>query len=161
LLGGSLSFAVGSWVFYGETAYIEGLDYYNTDEAKDRWDVLAGFEYNGIKDTVISAEAANRHLLEFEAPMEASPDNAEENESRLVVNLKRDFLYNTLHLNYQLSLYDLDGSGGAYQRFRGGYDMTDHWTVVGGVIVYESGDYFRLQNIGDNDRLFLTISYAF
>jgi hypothetical protein len=161
LLGGSFSVAVGSLVLYGETAYLQGLDFHNTDAPKDRWDLLAGLEYNGIKDTVISAEAANRYLLKFEAPLNASPDNAVENEFRMVANLKRDFFYNTLHFGYQLSWYALDGSGGAYQRFRLDYDMTDHWVVTGGVIFYESGDYFLLQNIGDNDRLFFNISYAF
>jgi hypothetical protein len=47
------------------------------------------------------------------------------------------------------------------QRFSMEYDIKDDFSVMVGIVTYQSGDKTQFRNIGDNDRLFLEAKYSF
>ncbi len=162
MFGAAINAAIGNWLLKTEAAYIDGFEFFNSP-GKDysRTDVLAGIEYAGFKDTTVNIEAVNRHINAFKESLKLAPDNAQEDEFQWVFRLTRNFLNETLTLTLLASTYDTTGQDGALQRFSAEYDITDSVQITGGVVLYQSGDLARFDNIGDNDRLFLEIKYSF
>ena len=110
MTGAAASVAVGNWLLKTEAAYFDGLRYSaDPDRPKARYDVLAGVEYRGISDTVLSLEAANRHIMGFDEGMSAAPDSAQEDEFQIALRLTRDCWHDTLRLRYLLRLFGTDG----------------------------------------------------
>jgi len=163
LMGGAAaSLAAGNWLLKMEAAWLDGLRYSaNPHDPKTRFHVLGGVEYRGIPDTVISLEAANRHIFDFEEEMGRAPDNAEEDQFQTALRITRDCWRETLRLRYLLTLFGTDGDDGGFQRFWAEYDVTDAIKVTAGVVDYQSGDMPPYDTIGDNDRLFAELRYSF
>ena len=67
----------------------------------------------------------------------------------------------TLHLTFILSSYGLLGAEGGFERFQLEYDISDNIMVMGGVVLYESGDFPRFKDIGSNDCLLFELEYRF
>lgn len=162
MLGAALDIAKGNWLFKTEAAYLTNLRYSALPyENKTRYDVLAGVEYRGFSDTLITLEIANRHIVGFEEEMGNPPDYAQKDEFQSALRLSRDFLNETLQLNYLLLLFDPNGSGGGYQRFWAEYDLNDSLKLTAGIVSYISGDTSPFHTIGDNDRIFAELRYSF
>jgi len=163
MIGAAFNAAVGNWLLKTEAAYIDGFESFNSpDKDYSRTDVLAGIEYSGFKDTMMSIEAVNRHINDFDDVLELPPDEAQEDEFQWVFRLTRDFLNDSLTLTLLAStLGGGTGQDGALQRFSAEYDLTDSIEMAGGVVLYQSGDLVMYRNIGDNDRLFFNIKYSF
>ena len=53
------------------------------------------------------------------------------------------------------------GQDGTLQRFSAEYDVNDAVQVTGGMVLYQSGDLVRFQEIGENDRVYFDIKYSF
>ncbi|MDM8540512.1 hypothetical protein QUF90_05440 [Desulfococcaceae bacterium HSG9] len=110
---------------------------------------------------MIAFEAADRHLTDYDDALSRPPDNQEEDLFQSVLRVTRDFRNDTLQLKIILSAFALDGQDGALQRLQLDYDYTDNLTLSGCAVFYQSGDLYVFRNIGDNDRVFLEMSYAF
>ncbi len=162
MVGAAGNIARGNWLIKGEAAYFDGLEFFNAPgEQKSRIDSLIGAEYSGITETTISLEIANRHLNGFDQAMKAAPDNAQENVWQSALRYQSDHLNSTLHATVVASFFGFRAEDGAFQRASLKYDLYDAVSVTGGVVLYQSGDSFLFQDIGDNDRLFLDIKYSF
>lgn len=162
MFGAAWDLARGDWLLKAEGAHLEGLEFFALpNETKSRTDVMVGFEYAGWSETTLTLEAANRHLHGWDSRLTQSPDLVEQDRFEWVFRLSRFFLNQTLMLSLVAVTYEVDGGGGAFQRLEARYDLSDQIEVVGGAVMYSSGDAPGLQGVGDNDRLFLDVSYRF
>jgi len=154
--------ALGSWLFKGEAAYLEGIEFYQApDEKFARLDALLGVEYSGFADTTISFEAANRHLFDFDSRLEGAPDDGRRNDFETAIRFSQRYRNDTLELMFLASTHGLRGGNGSFQRLQIAYDWTDSVEVTAGIVNYMSGDKLRFQGIDDNDRLFAKVEYRF
>ena len=161
MFGSAFNIALGNWLLKAEGAYLDGFKFFNAPGSFSRVDALAGFEYSGFHETVISFEIANRHLFDFEDALKPAPDKAAEDEFQTAFRLTREFFNDTLTATFLTQTFGLLGDDGAFQRISADYDVTDAIELSGGFVFYTSGDLRQFHDIGDNDRLFLGIRYSF
>ncbi|KAA3613329.1 MAG: DUF1302 family protein [Calditrichaeota bacterium] len=161
LVGASLGIARGSWLLKSELAYIDGLEYATVSDNKSRIDMLAGFEYNGFKNTTLAMDIVNRHVHEHEEKMAAAPDQISENDMQLVLTLRKDFMRETWHFMAVAALQDDWGEKGAYERISLSYDWSDNLEFMAGSVQYQSGDLLLSKQAADNDRVFFEVKYSF
>ena len=162
LFGGiAANYAMGNWLIKGEGAFWDGLRFTNTDEDKQRFDLLIGFDYSGFSDTTVTLEFANRHLIDFDERLSQAPDGQKEDWTQVAFRFTRDFFNDTLHLTLLFSSYGIFAGEGGFERFQLEYDLTDSLKLTGGVVLYQSGDFPSFQDVGDNDRLLFEIEYRF
>jgi len=162
MLGTQGNIAIGNWLLKGEIALFEGLEYTNTPGFDYfRLDVGGGVEYSGFRETIISLEAANRHIFDYDPLLERPGDEVDENEFQWAFRFVRDFMHDTLTLYAVASTFGVKADDGAFERLALEYDITDAIAVMGGVVFYQSGDKGRFKNVSQNDRLFLDLRYSF
>lgn len=170
MFGLAFNIALGNWLLKAESAHFEGIGFFNSagvntpgsaDNSYSRTDILIGAEYSGFDETTVSIEAVDRHIHDFNTILEQAPDNANEDEIQMALRFQRDFLNDALGLTILASWFDLNGDDGAFGRFSLAYDLTDEIDITGGVALYKSGDLAQFNDIGDNDRVFLEMSYGF
>jgi len=162
MVGGTVHVAMGNWLLKAETAFLDGLEYFNLpDEKKSRLDILAGVEYLGFKDTAITLEAVNRHLFDYDECLRNSPDEMRENEFRSALRITRDSLNDTLHFTFVGSGIGPLCEDGSFERAQIEYDWSDGLSVTLGAIFYQGGDKGYFDSIKDNDRIFLKFEYSF
>ena len=164
MLGSAVRVALGNWLIKGEVARIDGLEFAALpDETRSRWDVLGGLEYSGIRDTTITLEALNRHIVDFDDVLEGGYDNALENVNQYALSYRGDFLNQTLHAVAVWLAFGETGNRGTVQRYSLTYDVIDALAVTGGVLVFQSGDKanFLLDHGQDSDRVFADVKYSF
>ena len=159
--GTAANVALGNWLFKSEAAWWSGLRYSNTDDKKNRLDLLVGADYSGFRETMISIEYANRHIFDFDDSIALPPDGQKEDWNQIALRLTRDFLNDTLHLTMLVSSYGLFAREGGFERFQIEYDIRDNLTLTGGIVFYQSGDFPSFKEIGDNDRLLFKLEYRF
>jgi hypothetical protein len=162
MLGTAGNVALGNWLLKGEVALFEGLKYTNTPGADYfRLDVGGGFEYTGFHETIVSLEAVNRHIFDYDPLLELPGDEVDENEFQWSFRFVRDFMNDTLTLFVVASTFGVKADDGAFERLALEYDITDAVAVMGGVVFYQSGDKGRFKDVSQNDRLFLDLRYSF
>ena len=82
MAGAGANYTVGSWLFKGELAFLDGLEFPRHElvlppaglgvrwdgmfDDKSRWDAMLGVEYYGFTNTQIAVEVVYRHLNDFE-----------------------------------------------------------------------------------------------
>ena len=154
--------ALGNWLLKTEAAFVDGLEFFALpDEDRSRLDVMAGVEYSGLTDTTLALEVVNRHLFDFDDALEDAPDSAEEDDVQAVFRLTRKFAHDTVELVALASVYGFEAENGSFERFTLEYDLTDAWSVLGGVVFYQSGEVEMDHDIADNDRVFGQVKYSF
>lgn len=162
MFGAAGNIAFGNWLLKSEVAYIDGLRFFNMPGGeKSRLDLLVGAEYSGFKDTMISFEVANRHILEFDNNLELLPDYSNEDEFQAVLRYNCDFYHDRLHVVAILSMFGLTGDDGSFQRVSTEYDFSDNVSITLGAVTYQSGDLAKYSEMGDKDRLFFEYKYSF
>lgn len=162
MAGMSLNIAMGNWLLKTEAAYFHGREYYALpDEEKSRIDMLIGFDFSGFTDTTLSLEAVNRHLIDYDSVLKELPDCTRENETQAVLSIRRDLMNDNLHLVAFFSIFGITGEGGSFERYSVEYSVIDAFSIMAGVILYQSGNQIFLRNIGDKDRLFCELKYSF
>ena len=162
MVGTSMNVAMGNWLVKGEMAWLDGLMFTNApDETFSRLDTMAGLEYNGFDETLITLELVNRHLHHHNDNLKQDPDGWNTDQLQWVARMDKDFLNDTLTLTLLLALYGETGQDGAYQRISAEFEIIDAVTVDGGIILYQSGNLPAFNNVGDNDRFFLEFKYSF
>lgn len=160
--GAALNAAAGNWLFKTEAARFTGLRFSTLpDRLFDRIDALLGVEYTGFTDTTVSLEAVHRRLMDFDAVLEAAPDQAQEDQVQAALRFQRDFLHDRLQLTLLALRGGWSGRDGAMQRISLKYALTDSLAVTGGFMNYGAGEKQEVRNIGKNDRVFCEAKYSF
>ncbi len=162
MTGLTANIAFGNWLFKGEAAWWQDLEYGALPEQDfDRVDLMAGIEYTGFSETMLSLEFVNRHIMDFDDRLALSPDFSQQDLQQTALMFSRDFVNDTIQLKILCAIFGAHGEDGAFERFQLEYDLNDHVTLTGGVIFYQSSDQGAFSDIEDNDRLFFEYSYAF
>ncbi len=164
MLGSAVNIAYGSWLLKSEVAFIDGVKYNSTKDDKQRLDALIGFDYMGIKDTVLSLEIANRHIFDYETRMGEfinTPDYLDENEVQSVARMTNSFANDTINSTLLLNMYGASWEYGGFFRASVEYDVVDAVVANIGIIDYIDGDKPFTKAIRDNDRIFADITYSF
>lgn len=162
MVGLSANFAYGNWLLKAESALLSRLRYSSVTERKNRLDTLAGVDYMGLTDTTLSLEIANRHLYEYEAPMEDAPDFAYGDEQQVAFRATHDFNHEKGTLALLYSLFTAEGKAlGGFSRVWCDYELSDNLNGSVGVIDYTGGDKAPLEAMKENDRVFAEIVWGF
>ncbi|MBE9568136.1 MAG: DUF1302 family protein, partial [Proteobacteria bacterium] len=154
MLGFAGNVVSGSWLFKAESAFINDINYRSTDR-KNRLDLLIGFDYMGIKDTVLSLELADRHIFDYEEHMltltleQAAlqgtiPDFVRQDSLQLAFRSSYSFDHDNATVTYLLSLAGGNGAGdsfdGGFQRLWIDYKYTDAISLDAGIVDYIGGN---------------------
>lgn len=161
IFGGAASIARGNFLIITEAAHLQGLGFmadFNSDY--ERTDLLAGFEYSGFSETVISCDYLFRRLHGYNNMIRASPESPLENDEQLALRISRNFLHETVSLDGLIMVFGDQTQQGALERLTITYEPADNWSITAGAVFYESGD-SPSTAIGDNDRFFMEIRYDF
>ncbi|QSZ41388.1 DUF1302 domain-containing protein [Sulfurimonas aquatica] len=161
MLGSAINIASGSWLLKSEVAFINGVRYNSTADEKDRADLLVGFDYMGVKDTVLSLEIANRHIFEYETQMGGVPDFVDEDEIQTALRATKSFLNDTLNATALVSMFGSSWQKGGFARVWAEYDLMDGVVANAGIVDYIGGDREIMQANSNNDRLFMDITFSF
>ncbi len=164
MLGSAFNIAIGSWLIKSEVAYLDGVKYNSTRDAKSRLDVLIGFDYMGIKDTVLSLEVANKHVYDYESQMSqliATPDYIYKDEMQTAMRATKSFFNDTLNTTALLSVFGSSWQYGGFARVWAEYELANAVSVNVGFVDYIDGDKPFPRAIKDNDRVFADITYSF
>lgn len=120
MLGSAINIASGSWLLKSEIAFLKGVKYNSTTDEKNRLDALVGFDYMGVRDTVLSVEVANRHIFDYEAQMSQvipRPDYVDEDELQTAMRATRSFYNDSLDVSALLSIFGSQWQMVALQEF--------------------------------------------
>lgn len=177
MVGVAANVVSGSWLFKAETAFINDINYRSTSR-KNRLDTLIGFDYTGIKDTVISLELADRHIFNYEekmmtmtlqeaATLNTFSDFVREDSLQLALRTSYSFDHDNATVTYLISFAGGNGAGdnfdGGFQRLWMDYKYNDTISLSAGVVDYIGGNsllpFFRA--VENNDRVFAEIQYSF
>ena len=166
MLGSAVNVATGSWLLKSEVALIDGVKYNSTTDEKSRLDALVGFDYMGIKDTVLSLELANRHIFDHEEQMSQienvlRPDYVDENEVTTAMRATRSFANDSINASALVSMFGSSWEYGGFARVWVEYDVIDAVVANIGLVDYLDGDKPFTKAISDNDRIFADITYSF
>lgn len=161
MVGGAVNILSGSWLFKGEAAYFNDLKYTVTQQQRfNRTDILAGFEYNGIADTMISYDLVRRTIGDYTPLLLTEQLPVQENEYQHAFRVSSDFMNATLTANYLISLYGESLDEGGFQRAWVEYEYADGINMTAGIVDYISGSVL-FDAVSDNDMVFVDISYSF
>ena len=147
MFGYALNYIYGSWLFKSEGAYFDKYRVPNTQDKTFSY-ILVGFEYNGIDETVIAFDVANKFL----------PDSKDETQSAF--RISSNFMNDTLTVNYLISLYGKDFSEGGFARVWLDYEINDTLSASVGYVEYIKGSPL-FDVINNNDMLFTSLKYSF
>ena len=154
MAGFATNFVHESWLFKTELAYKKDFQFLQTgDKSFDRIDTLVGFEYNGIKDTKLSYDFANKHITD-------KNPHFRQNSYQHAFRITSDFKNATLHTNYLIALFGEKANKGGFQRAWIKYDIADALSTNIGIVDYIGGNKL-FDAINDNDMIFADVSYSF
>jgi len=149
LLGTGGNLTRGSWLFKGEIGWFEGVA--SVLGRNSRLDSLAGVEYYGINDLQLAFEVVHRHVF----------GSAEEDTFEGAFRATADFMNSRLQVTGVAFVLVSDSHQGSVIRAEANYQLMDALNLGGGIVLYQSGDSPGLEDIAQNDRLFLRIEYSF
>jgi len=165
MLGSAANIATGSWLIKGEIAYMNGIRYNSTLDAKNRVDTLIGVDYMGISDSVLSAEFTNRHIFDYEAQMGSlttqRPDYIDQDEYQTALRATRSFMNDSLDATILLSMFGASWEYGGFARIWVEYEVMNAVNANFGVVDYLKGDRPFAEAIENNDKIFADITYSF
>lgn len=161
MAGAALNILSGSWLFKSEIAHLDGLKYTSVPDMEfRRTDLLLGFEYNGIADTMISYDIVSRHIHSYDNRLMDELNPLKENDYQHAFRINSEFFNATLTANYLISLFGNKLDEGGFQRAWVEYDLADGISLEAGVVDYIGGSPFY-DKFKNNDRLFADITYSF
>jgi hypothetical protein len=161
MFGTAFNVLTGSWLFKTELAYFDGLKYTTTgDKEFTRNDLLLGFEYKGIADTLVSYDIVNRNMGEYTEELLNELIPVDKHSYQHAFRVSSDFMNASLTANYLLSLYGEKCDEGGFQRAWIKYELGEGINTNIGVVNYIGGSLF-FDKIKDNDMIFTDISYSF
>ena len=154
MLGAAANVVTGSLLVKGEVAYFHNYRYAQDSTKYKRLDMLVGVEYNGISETTLSVDLADKRFID------TLPQNAERDNLQGAFRITSDFMHQTLHANYLISVFGKRFDAGGYQRLWVDYDVSDSIKTTVGLVDYLGGNLF-FDAISDNDMVFAQCSYSF
>ncbi|MBI9092851.1 MAG: hypothetical protein JEZ12_26845 [Desulfobacterium sp.] len=172
MMGADFNIARGDFIFKAEGAFFKGGRFsdrvdmetvppgiHRVPDTYSKTAILAGIEYSGFTDTLITVEAMNTHIHGHDL----SGEKAGVHEDSLVtsIRIQQDFLNDRLTLELLSIIYGEKSQDGGIHRFSALYDFTDNLTIRTGYMLYQSGDIPAFESMGENDRLFMDIKYSF
>jgi len=161
MFGTALNVLSGSWLFKTEIAHLAGLKYSATgDETFQRTDGLIGFEYNGIADTFMSYDFVVRSIYNHNDRFLSEQNPLKKYNFQHAFRISKDFLNDTIMVNYLISLYGKKLNDGGFQRAWIKYNLTDGINLNVGVVDY-TGGLVLFDAVKDKDMVFVDISYSF
>ncbi|MCB4759067.1 MAG: DUF1302 domain-containing protein [Sulfurovum sp.] len=151
MFGAAFNILKGSWLIKSEIAYFDALRYMMAPDTNlNRLDTLIGIEYNGIANTMISFDASLRHFMRYDMRLERQYIIAEnkridliptyQNTYQYAFRMNSDFINDTLHANYLITLFGKKGNEGGFQRLWATYDIDDHFKMDVGILDFIGGD---------------------
>jgi hypothetical protein len=162
MLGTAANLASGNWLLKGEGGWFDGLRYSNTPGIEySRLDLGGGVEYSGFSEAIVSLEAVNRHIFDYNQQLRQFPDEIRANEFQWSLRFVKDFVNDTLTLTLLGSTFGVKADDGSFARLDAEYDITDGVSIRGGGVFYQSGDKGLFQDVAANDRLFVVCKYNF
>ena len=162
MAGAAGSAVFGNWLFKAEAAVFSGERYSNARERTfSSLRAMAGAEYAGFANTSVSLDAANTHIFSFDRNLKATPDGRQRNAPATAIRASRRFLHDTVEISLVALTVGLTGENGSIQRLQAAYDPSDSARITAGLTLYNSGGLGPFREIGNNDRLFLTLDYYF
>ena len=162
MTGMTANLASGNWLVKAEAAWWRGLGFATVPgEEFERFDLMAGLEYTGFSETVLSLESVNRHIAGFDDRMRQAPDYAQRDLLQTAFLASRDYANDTVTVKILCTVFGTHAEDGAFERLQVDYDLSDHATVSIGAVLYQSGDQIAFSDIGANDRLFMEYKWAF
>ncbi len=164
MLGSAINIVQGSWLLKSEIAFLDGVKYNSTTDDKRRLDILIGFDYMGISDSVLSLELVNRHIFDYEDQMSqliGKPDYVDENEVQTAIRVTRSFQNDSINATALMSMFGASWEYGGFARVWLEYDVMDGISSNIGIVDYIDGDKPFTKAISDNDRIFLDVTYSF
>lgn len=179
MLGGSIAFTSGSYLYKSELAWFDNIDV--TDSVSinlfpiapsigsisfpyqvvstEQIDTLIGVEYFGMANTTFSVEIANRHLSSFEDSMK--PFGLRENRLEADLRVTRSFLNKRLDVTALGIFLGEKSQNGSIMRLDFSYELQDGLNLSGGIIAYNEGELPPFNTIKDNDRVFAEVKWSF
>lgn len=161
MTGLSANFALGDWLLKTELARFDGYKYANAANEKAQTRGLAGVEYMGFTDTTLTLEFMQTGLHGFKHAMREAPDYADSSQFQTAFRFTQDRLHNRLELVFVAIVMGIDAKDGLIERLSAAYDITDNFTVTGGCVFYQDGDNVMYDDLHDNNRVFVDLTYSF
>lgn len=175
MLGAGANLIRGSWLFKGELAWFDGVDYTLAaptavagfgwldlpvaNAEKNRLDMLVGVEYFGIANTSLALELANRHIADFDVAMEPLFERRDRLETAL--RYTGNFIHDQLEVTALAVALGERAQDGSMLRLQAAYDLRDALVLTVGVVDYRHGDLPPFTIAENNDRLFAELKYSF
>jgi len=161
MTGAAFNYLNGSWLLKGELAHFNGLKFTSAPQKSfERTDGLAGVEYNGIADTMISYDFSVRHIHDYTPALQNELQPLDADTYQHAFRIRSDFINATLHANYLVSLFGAKGDEGGFQRLWTEYEINDDLKATVGVIDYIGGSKL-FDTLKRDDMLFTEITYSF
>ncbi|NOY73360.1 MAG: DUF1302 domain-containing protein [Gammaproteobacteria bacterium] len=161
LAGVATNIAWGNWLFKFESAYIDGLKFASIDTPFARLDLLFGADYSGFSNTLLTVEAANRRILDYDEILSTSIDQTEKDESTMALRYSGNFLREKINIVVLAVIFGNNFDAGAYYRSSVKYEVFHSTSLTFGTMIYQGGDNFLLKGIEKNDRMFFDLRYSF
>ncbi len=158
MAGAASSIALGNVLLFGEAALTRGLKTFGAAGPFSRTDFLAGIEYAGFSDTLISFETAYGRLNGYRPVL--SFDHPDRERIQTVLRISRTFQRERLTLT-AVAFTGAKGEDGALQRVQATYDLRDGVALTAGVVLFQSGGSPHFRGTGDNDRAFAEVKWSF
>ena len=161
MFGTALNVLHGSWLLKTEFAYFDGLKYSTTGEKEfTRRDLLLGFEYKGIADTMISYDLVHRDIGGYDQRLMNELNPLNKHSYQHAFRISSDFMHATLTANYLIFINGEKFDEGGFQRAWIKYELGEGINTNIGAVDYIGGT-SSFDAIKDNDMLFVDISYSF
>lgn len=158
LIGGSLSYLVGSFILKSELAYKDGLKKKTNSPLLKRLDSVIGFEYTKGSTLSLNLELSYKYILNY-SDIKDSLSDLKEHKIQVLAMGQWNFLRQLYHLKGAFFLFGTSLTDGHMESVSLKYDIADAWAVEGGVLLYTKGE--QLDIYEDNDRIFLSCEYSF
>jgi len=161
MVGLSLNYALGSWLLKSELAWSKGYEYVYAADKKSRLDGLVGFEYTGLTNTTLTLECQQTYMPDFKDEMRQAPDYAESSSFTTAFRVNQDWMHDRLELMFLAMVMGIEAEDGAFERLSAAYDLSDNLTATVGCVFYQDGEAAAMDNVHDNNRVYLELTRNF
>ena len=162
MFGAAYSKALDNYLFKAEGAYFDKVKYTGVIDPKPQTDLMLGVEYNGINEGSIMYEAAYRSIKNYDQDIySASNQYKKKNELQQSVSFNKSYQNQTVNFSALATIIGQSTHEGGSARVQVDYVVNDNVKVSGGVIDYIGGSNPALEDIKNNDRIFVKVAYNF
>ncbi|MBW2500059.1 MAG: hypothetical protein JRF61_22475 [Deltaproteobacteria bacterium] len=169
LLGAGANYTRGSWLLKFEGAWRTKIRVlrqratapFLVSDDKDRLDSMLGIEYYGPDNLTVVLELVNRHLLNYSHGAGNPPHLLDQTQWEWGLRITRPFFRERMEVTALGVAVGERLQDGGFVRVSADWELTDAWTLDGGVLAFIGGPDKGLGAFEDNDRLFVSLKYSF